>query len=206
MKSVKTALVLITLKLVGIIKEEIKIVFIIIRYQDFLVEYKVGDFCTRDHSGIVSVWKVVASVEPIVIISFHEDKAEDAKEESKVVQKVIEPQPEPPPIKRWFSPFVNKIILPGRVLRYYGRKKAEESESDISVDSESSEEQARFASTTWNQLFILDIFSVVWSRNGKHSSKGPADKKVSKILFQSVQSSLVECTDLSEPRNDAFHC
>ena len=55
MKSVKTALVLITLKLVGIIKEEIKIVFIIIRYQDFLVEYKVGDFCTRDHSGIVSV-------------------------------------------------------------------------------------------------------------------------------------------------------
>ena len=48
MKSVKTALVLITLMLVGIIKEEIKIVFIIIRYQDFLVEFKVGDFFTRD--------------------------------------------------------------------------------------------------------------------------------------------------------------
>ena len=44
--------VLITLML---IKEEIKIVFIIIRYQDFLVEFKVGDFCTRDDSGIVSV-------------------------------------------------------------------------------------------------------------------------------------------------------
>ena len=44
--------VLITLML---IKEEIKIVFIIIRYQDFLVEFKVGDFCTRDESGIVSV-------------------------------------------------------------------------------------------------------------------------------------------------------
>ena len=42
----------------------------------------------------------LASVEQIVIISFHEDKAEDAKEETKVVQKVIEPQPEPPPIKR----------------------------------------------------------------------------------------------------------
>ena len=56
MKSVKTALVLITLMLVvGVIKEEIKIVFIIIRYQDFLVEFKVGDFCTRDESGIVSV-------------------------------------------------------------------------------------------------------------------------------------------------------
>ena len=56
MKSVKTALVLITLMLVvGIIKEEIKIVFIIIRYQDFLVEFKVGDFCTRDDCGIVSV-------------------------------------------------------------------------------------------------------------------------------------------------------
>merc|ERR1719336_442715 len=41
-----------------------------------------------------------------------QDKAEDAKEESKIVQKVIQPQPEPPPIKR-----------------YYGRKKAEESES-----------------------------------------------------------------------------
>ena len=48
-------LVLITLNLVGIIKEKIKIVFIIIRYQDFLVEFKVGDFCTRDDSGIVSV-------------------------------------------------------------------------------------------------------------------------------------------------------
>ena len=78
-----------------------------------------------------------------------------------------------------------KIIFTGRVLRYYGRKKAEESESEISVDSESSEEQTRFAGITRNQLFILDIFSVVWSRNGKHSSKGPADKKVSKILFQS---------------------
>ena len=44
--------VLITLLL---IKEEIKIVFIIIRYQDFLVEFKVGDFCTRNDSGIVSV-------------------------------------------------------------------------------------------------------------------------------------------------------
>ena len=56
MKSVKTALVLITLMLVvGIIKEEIKIVFIIIRYQDFLVEFKVGDFCTRNDTGIVSV-------------------------------------------------------------------------------------------------------------------------------------------------------
>ena len=44
--------VLITLML---IKEEIKIVFIIIRYQDFLVEFKVGDFCTRDDSGIVAV-------------------------------------------------------------------------------------------------------------------------------------------------------
>ena len=44
--------VLITLML---IKEEIKIVFIIIRYQDFLVEFKVGDFCTRNDSGIVSV-------------------------------------------------------------------------------------------------------------------------------------------------------
>ena len=43
----------------------------------------------------------LASVKQILIISFHEDKAEDAKEE-KVVQKVIEPQPEPPPIKRWF--------------------------------------------------------------------------------------------------------
>ena len=48
-------LVLITLNLVGIIKEKIKIVFIIIRYQDFLVEFKVGDFCTRNDSGIVSV-------------------------------------------------------------------------------------------------------------------------------------------------------
>ena len=45
--------VLITLLM--LIKEEIKIVFIIIRYQDFLVEFKVGDFCTRDDSGIVSV-------------------------------------------------------------------------------------------------------------------------------------------------------
>ena len=45
-------MVLITLML---IKEEIKIVFIIIRYQDFLVEFKVGDFCTRNDSGIVSV-------------------------------------------------------------------------------------------------------------------------------------------------------
>ena len=45
-------MVLITLML---IKEEIKIVFIIIRYQDFLVEFKVGDFCTRDDSGIVAV-------------------------------------------------------------------------------------------------------------------------------------------------------
>ena len=43
---------------------------------------------------------VRASVEPIVIISFHEDKAEDAREQSKVVQKVSEPPPEPPPIKR----------------------------------------------------------------------------------------------------------
>ena len=55
MKSVMTALVLITLMLVGIIKKEIKIVFIIIRYQDFLVEFKVGDFCTRNDTGIVSV-------------------------------------------------------------------------------------------------------------------------------------------------------
>ena len=45
----------ITLILMGIIKKEIKIVFIIIRYQDFLVEFKVGDFCTRDDSGIVAV-------------------------------------------------------------------------------------------------------------------------------------------------------
>ena len=39
-----------------------------------------------------------------------------------------------------------------------------------------------------------DIFSVVWSRNGKSSCKGPADKKVSKILFQSspVQSGGVQ--------------
>ena len=44
--------VLITLML---IKKEIKIVFIIIRYQDFLVEFKVGDFCTRNDRGIVSV-------------------------------------------------------------------------------------------------------------------------------------------------------
>ena len=43
---------LITLML---IKEEMKIVFIIIRYQDFLVEFKVGDFCTRNDTGIVSV-------------------------------------------------------------------------------------------------------------------------------------------------------
>ena len=42
----------------------------------------------------------LASVEQILIISFHEDKAEDAKEKNKIVQKVIEPQPEPPPIKR----------------------------------------------------------------------------------------------------------
>ena len=55
MKSVKTALVLITLMLVGIIKEEIKIVFIIIRCQDFLVEFKVGEFCTRVRFGIVSL-------------------------------------------------------------------------------------------------------------------------------------------------------
>ena len=155
MKSVMTALVLITLMLVGIIKEEIKIVFIIIRYQDFLVEYKVGDFCTREHSGIVSVWKLIfiwqvpASVEPIVIISFHEDKSEDAKEENKVVQKVIEPQPEPPPIKRWFYPLLNKYLT-GGVLRYYGRKKAEESESEISVDSESSEEETRFVASSSN--------------------------------------------------------
>ena len=45
--------VLITLLM--LIKEEIKIVFIIIRYQDFLVEFKVGDFCTRNDTGIVSV-------------------------------------------------------------------------------------------------------------------------------------------------------
>lgn len=106
------------------------------------------------------------------------------KEEIKVVPKVTEPQPEPPPIKRLFSPSL-KQYLTVRVLRYYGRKKAEESESEISVDSESSEEQTRLAPTSSNQLFILDIFSVVWSRNGKNSSKGPADKKVSKILFQS---------------------
>ena len=41
--------------LLMLIKEEIKIVFIIIRYQDFLVEFKVGDFCTRNDTGIVSV-------------------------------------------------------------------------------------------------------------------------------------------------------
>ena len=43
-------------------------------------------------------------------------------------------------------------------------------------------------------LFTRDIFSVVCSRNGKNSSKGPADKKVSKILFQSspVQSGGVQ--------------
>ena len=34
----------ITLILMGIIKKEIKIVFIIIRCQDFLVEFKVGEF------------------------------------------------------------------------------------------------------------------------------------------------------------------
>ena len=81
-----------------------------------------------------------------------------------------------------------KIIFTGRVLRYYGRKKAEESESEISVDSESSEEQTRFAEITssQSQLFITDIFSNVWSRNGKNTSKAPADKKVSKILFQST--------------------
>ena len=64
------------------------------------------------------------------------------KEEIKVVPKVTEPQPEPPPIKRLFSPSL-KQYLTVRVLRYYGRKKAEESESEISVDSESSEEQTR---------------------------------------------------------------
>ena len=53
MGSQETVVVLITL--MGIIKKETKIVFIIIRYQDFLVEFKVGDFCTRDESGIVSV-------------------------------------------------------------------------------------------------------------------------------------------------------
>ena len=52
MTPVMKKMVLITLML---IKEEIKIVFIIIRYQDFLVEFKVGDFCTRNDSGIVSV-------------------------------------------------------------------------------------------------------------------------------------------------------
>ena len=87
----------------------------------------------------------LASVEQILIISFHEDKAEDAKEE-KVVQKVIEPQPEPPPIKRWFIFLF--LMLNQRCLRYYGRKKAEESDSELSVDSESSEEQARFDPTT----------------------------------------------------------
>ena len=55
MKREKIALVLVTLILEEIIKEKIKIVFIIIRYQDFLVEFKVGDFCTRDDSGIVAV-------------------------------------------------------------------------------------------------------------------------------------------------------
>jgi len=80
-----------------------------------------------------------------------QDKAEDTKEEEKVVQTIIEPQPEPPPVKR-----------------YYGRKKADESESEISVDSESSDGEQPGA---------------VWSRNGKDSSKGPSNKKVSKILF-----------------------
>ena len=45
----------ITLILMGIIKKEIKIVFIIIRCQDFLVEFKVGEFCTRVRFGIVSL-------------------------------------------------------------------------------------------------------------------------------------------------------
>ena len=45
----------ITLILMGIIKKEIKIVFIIIRCQDFLVEFKVGEFCTRFRFGIVSL-------------------------------------------------------------------------------------------------------------------------------------------------------
>ena len=44
MKRKKIALVLVTLNLEEIIKEKIKIVFIIIRYQDFLVEFKVGEF------------------------------------------------------------------------------------------------------------------------------------------------------------------
>lgn len=40
----KRAMVVLQIMLMGIIKEEIKIVFIIIRCQDFLVEFKVGEF------------------------------------------------------------------------------------------------------------------------------------------------------------------
>ena len=42
----KRAMVMVVLQimLTGIIKEEVKIVFIIIRCQDFLVEFKVGEF------------------------------------------------------------------------------------------------------------------------------------------------------------------
>ena len=146
----------------------------------------------------------LASVEQILIISFHEDKAEDAKEE-KVVQKVIEPQPEPPPIKRWFIFLF--LMLNQRCLRYYGRKKAEESDSELSVDSESSEEQARFVPTTpiQSQIFIR-IFSVLF---GPEMVKVPVKdqpiRKSVRFYFNLVQSSLVECSGLSDPRNVAFH-
>merc|ERR1719447_984100 len=83
----------------------------------------------------------------VVIISFYEEKGEKTKTEEKV-QTMIEPQPEAPPVKR-----------------YYGRRKAEESDSEISLDSEGSE---------------VEQPSAVLSRNGKHSneeSSKPSDKK-----------------------------
>merc|ERR1719336_2065657 len=76
-----------------------------------------------------------------------QDKGDKTKVEENA-QTIVEPQPEPPPIKR-----------------YYGRRKAEESESEISLDSESSEAEQP---------------SAVLSRNGKHSikeSSKPSDKK-----------------------------